>query len=72
MTKNNNITTLAAITAVTIVALTALIINSGERFDSSWNKDGGSIKIEGRQTLVQTNDCLPSWENSHRLNCDDQ
>jgi hypothetical protein len=72
MIKNNDRPTLAAIGAGTIIALTALTINSGGRFDSSWSKDGGSITIEGGRPPLKTNDCLPSGESSHHLNCDNQ
>jgi len=57
MIQNNNLTKLAAITATTIVVLTALIINSEGQFDSSWGEDGGSLSIKGKQ-MPKINDCL--------------
>ena len=71
MIQKNNLTKLVAITAITIVVLTALIINSEGQFDSSWGKDGGSLSIKGKQ-MLKINDCLSREESSHYLNCNNQ
>ena len=70
MMVKNNLTNFAAIGAATVIAVTGIITYSGGQFNGDWNKDGGSITIEGKQTPTKTNDCLPSEGSSHNLNCD--
>lgn len=55
-----NLTNISAIAGTTIVITTALIVFSGSRFDSSWNKDGGSIKIEGKPYNQKQEPIYPS------------
>lgn len=69
--QNNNLTIFALIAAVTILGLTALIINSEGQFDSTWGEGGGSLHIKGKQ-MPKINDCLSSEESSHYLNCNNQ
>lgn len=69
MIAKHNLTNLAAISAATVIALTGIITYSGGRFNGNWNKDGGSITIEGKQTPEKTNDCLPRGESSHHSEC---
>lgn len=55
-----NLTNISAIAGTTIVITTALIVFSGSRFDSSWNEDGGSIKIEGKPYNQKQEPIYPS------------
>ena len=70
--QHNNLTTLAAIAAVTILGLTALIVHSEGQFDSSWGEDGASLSIKGKQIPQKIDDYLSKKESSHDLNCNNQ
>lgn len=72
MIQNNNSIKIAAIAAVTILGVTALIINSEGQFDSSWGEDGASLCIKGKQIPTKIDDCLSKKESSHYLNCNNQ
>lgn len=52
MLNTKSFISVASITAVTVVALTALIINSEGKFNSNWSKEGGSLTIEGRPSTL--------------------
>ena len=56
MLNTTGLISIASITAVTIIGLTALIVNSEGRFDSNWNKEGGSLTIEGRPPISTITD----------------
>ncbi len=70
--NNNNSIKLAAIAAVTVVVLTALVINSEGKFDLIWDEDGGSLCIKGKQISRKIDDRLSEKESSHYLNCNNQ
>ena len=73
MNKTNvNQTSLIMITviiSVTFIGVTALTRNTDTKLDVNLGKDLGSLTIEGMRSPDKTNDCLPSRENSHSLNC---
>lgn len=70
--QHNHLTTLAAIGAVTVIVLTALVINSEGKFDLIWGEDGGSLCIKGKQITRKIDDHLSKKESSHDLKCNNQ
>lgn len=70
--NNNNSIKLAAIAAITILGLTALIVNSEGQFDLIWDEDGVSLYIKGKQISRKIDDHLSKKESSHYLNCNNQ
>ena len=63
----------AAIAGITIIGITALIVNSEGRFNFHWSEKGGSLIIEKRADSPSETtkvDCLPMQENSQTLNCE--
>lgn len=52
MIFQRNLAVIAGFAGVTVVGVTALTLISGGRFDTNWSKDGGSLTIEGKPSLV--------------------
>ncbi|WP_156114285.1 hypothetical protein [Myxosarcina sp. GI1] len=73
MTINqNNLVTITIVLSVTLIGVIALARNSDTEIDIKLGGDT-SVNIKGQRSLpppLKTNDCPPSAENSHRLNCD--
>jgi hypothetical protein len=60
---------IAVISSITLIGVIVLIRNTDTKIDFNLGKNLGSLTIEGKQSPRKTNDCLPSGESSHRLNC---
>lgn len=54
MILKHNLAVIAGFAGVTVVGLTAVVMISGGKFNTNWSKDGGSLTIEGKPSLVNS------------------
>ena len=68
MEKTSSVT-FTAIVSITIIGTIALTRNTNTKFNLNFGQNQ-SLTIEGKSSPPKINDCLPSKESSHILNCD--
>jgi hypothetical protein len=69
ITKRTSLVVFTAIVSITIIGIMALTRNTDTTLNLNFGQNK-SLTIEGKYSLLKTNDCLPSGESSHHLNCD--